>query len=85
MPIIKDCILIKKKRRRQNFLTDFLKPSTVQNLRAQWVHTNVVGRPIFIYVSYLFIPCHLEDHGISSFTYTLKGIAWLPDEDASPL
>jgi hypothetical protein len=75
----------RNKRWRQNFLTDFLKPPRVQNLRAQWVHTNVVDRPIFIYVSSFFIPCHIEDHGISSFTYTLKGIAWLPDEDASPV
>jgi hypothetical protein len=75
----------RNKRWRQNFLIDFLKPVRVQNLRAQRVHTNVVGRPIFIYVSSFFIPFHLEDHGISSFTYTLKGIAWLPDEDASPV
>jgi hypothetical protein len=73
------------KRRRQNFLTDFLKPLRVQNLHAQRVHTNVVGQPVFIFVSYLFIPCHLEDYVISIFTYTLKGIAWLLGEDASPV
>jgi hypothetical protein len=26
-----------------------------------------------------------SNNGISKFTYTLKGVAWLLDEDASPL